>query len=100
MTENDLKVFTQHENQGNLEQAGENLQEARNNLLEATNEATNEAQQQFTETANVVEQNANWGWLGLIGLLGLLGLTGHRKTKVIHHHELDSRLTETALRKQ
>ncbi|MDY7022475.1 MAG: WGxxGxxG family protein [Cyanobacteriota bacterium] len=89
-----------NENRGNLEQAGENLEDAGNNLLEATNEATNEAQQQFAETANVVEQKANWGWLGLLGLLGLFGLAGNRKAKVIHHHEVDPKLTGTALRKQ
>lgn len=82
----------------NLDQAGENLEDAGQNLLEATDEATTEAQQQIAETANVVEQKANWGWLGLLGLLGLFGLAGKGKEKVVHHYETDPNVVRTPLR--
>ncbi|MEB3279763.1 MAG: WGxxGxxG family protein [Lyngbya sp.] len=93
-------AFSQNNNpnnpQDNLNQVGENLEDAGQNLLEATDEATAEAQQEIAETAEIIEQNANWGWLGLLGLLGLFGLAGRRKEKVIHHYyETDPNLIRT-----
>ena len=82
--------------QENLDRAGDNLEDAGQNLLEATEDATTELQVEIAETADEIEQNANWGWLGLIGLLGLFGLAGRGKQKVVHHyHETDPNVVRT-----
>ncbi|WP_413164530.1 WGxxGxxG family protein [Capilliphycus salinus ALCB114379] len=88
-------ALAQNNAQDNLDRAGENLEDAGQNLLEATDEATAEAQQEIAETAEVIEQNANWGWLGLLGLFGLFGLKGRRKEKVVHHYETDPNVIRT-----
>ena len=91
-------ALAQNNAEENLDRAGENLEDAGQNLLEATDEATTEAQQEIAETAEDIEANANWGWLGLLGLLGLFGLKGGRKEKVVHHYETDPKLVRNPSR--
>jgi MYXO-CTERM domain-containing protein len=35
-------------------------------------------------TADRVDDDMDWGWVGLLGLLGLAGLTGRRHDRVTH----------------
>jgi hypothetical protein len=90
----------------NFEDAGESLQEAGEETLEgveATGEAVGESAQEAAERAEEaaqraeqaaeeaisdLENQANWGWLGLVGLIGLFGLAGgskRRRTDSTHY---------------
>ncbi|MGJ3248754.1 MAG: WGxxGxxG-CTERM domain-containing protein [Elainellaceae cyanobacterium] len=43
-----------------------------------------------------MENNANWGWLGLLGLIGLFGLAGGNRrteTKSVRYSEPDRTTT-------
>ena len=57
----------------------ENTDQTAQEKLEVTAE---QAEKEISRTVQEINQNKNWGWLGLLGLLGLFGLLGGGKKSV------------------
>ena len=73
-----------------FEQVEEQVRSTASGAAEKINQTAETAPAEIEETATVIKEKSNWGWLGLVGLLGLFGLAG-KKEVVMTHREPDLR---------
>ncbi len=76
------------------EQVEEQVQNTASEVEETMNQTTETVPAEIEETATVIKEKSNWGWLGLVGLLGLFGLAGKKEVVVTHREpEISDRTT-------